>query len=53
MKYLVLVKSGDDFVLDSPYDNEDVEGAYELAYQALDEANITNDRIVDIRRIYA
>tara|TARA_R100000781_G_scaffold2454_4_gene3974 strand:+ start:727 stop:891 length:165 start_codon:yes stop_codon:yes gene_type:complete len=51
-KYLCLLESGRDFILDSPYDKDDVEGAYELAYEAMDEAALMDDYLEDIRRIY-
>ena len=51
MKYQVLLESGREFILDSPYDKDDVEGAYELAYEAMEEAALMDDYIDDIRLI--
>jgi len=51
-KYLCLLESGRDFVLDSSYDKDDVEGAYELAYEAIEEAAYMDDYLLDIRRIH-
>ena len=51
-KYLCVLESGRDFVLDSPYYHEDPEDAEDLAWEALDEAAIMDDYLLDVRRIY-
>ena len=51
-KYHVTLQSGRDFILDSSYDKDDVEGAYELAYEAMEEAAYMDDYLLDIRRIH-
>jgi len=50
-KYHVTLESGRDFILDSPYHKDDVEGAYELAYEAMEEASMMDDYLEDIRLI--
>jgi hypothetical protein len=44
-KYLVTLKSGRDFVMNSGYD------VYEAAYDAYDEACLHDDYLVDVERI--
>ena len=51
-KYLVLLESGRDLILDSPYYHEDPEDVEELAYEAMDEAALMDDYLIDIRRVY-
>lgn len=51
-KYLCLLESGRDFVLDTHYYHEDPEDAEELAYEALEEASLMDDYLMDIKRIY-
>ena len=50
-KYQVLLKSGRDFILNSPYHKDDVDGAYELAWEAVEEASLSDDYLVDVRYI--
>jgi len=52
MKYQVLLKSGRDFIMESQYDADDVDGAYELAYEAMEEAAYMDDYLLDVRRIH-
>ena len=51
-KYLCLLESGRDFILDSPYLDDDLEFVDQLAYDAVEEAAYMDDYLVDIRRIY-
>ncbi len=51
-KYLCLLESGRDFILDSPYHKDDVDGAYELAYEAFEEAAYMDDELLDVRLIH-
>ena len=50
-KYLCVLESGRDFILDSPYYNEDPEDVEELAYEALEEAAFMDDYLLDIQRV--
>jgi len=50
-KYHVKLESGRDFILDSPYHKDDVEQAYELAYDAMEEAAMMDDYLVDLRLV--
>ena len=50
-KYHATLESGRDFILDSPYHKDDVEQAYELAYDAMEEAAMMDDYLVDLRLV--
>ena len=51
-KYLCVLESGRDFILDSQYYHQDPEDVEELAYEASEEAAFMDDYLLDIRRIY-
>ena len=51
-KYLCLLESGRDFVLDSPYLDNDPEDVEQLAWDAVEEAAYMDDYLLDIRRIH-
>ena len=50
-KYLVQLESGRDFGQESKYDNNDYEDVEELAYDALEEAALMDDYLLDVVRI--
>ena len=50
-KYHVKLESGRDFILDSPYHKDDVEQAYEAVYDAMEEAAMMDDYLVDLRLV--
>ena len=51
-KYQCLLESGRDLIFESIYHNDDVEGAIELAYEALEEAALMDDYLVDVRLVH-
>jgi len=51
-KYQCLLESGRDFIFESQYDKDDVDGAYELAYEAMEEAALMDDYLVDVRYVH-
>ncbi len=52
-KYHVTLESGRDFVMDSAYDSRIPYEAYSLAYDAMDEAALMDDYLVDVEFIDA
>tara|TARA_R100000781_G_scaffold108409_1_gene72933 strand:- start:366 stop:530 length:165 start_codon:yes stop_codon:yes gene_type:complete len=50
-KYLIQLESGRDFVMDSKYDSKDYEDVEDLAYDALEEAALMDDYLLDVVRI--
>ena len=50
-KYHVTLQSGRDFIMNSQYDSRCADEAYSLAYEALDEAALMDDYLVDVEHI--
>ncbi len=50
-KYHVTLQSGRDFIMNSQYDSRHADEAYSLAYEALDEAALMDDYLVDVEHI--
>ena len=50
-KYYVTLQSGRDFIMKSQYDSRHADEAYSLAYEALDEAALMDDYLVDVEYI--
>tara|TARA_R100000458_G_scaffold50286_1_gene50384 strand:- start:271 stop:438 length:168 start_codon:yes stop_codon:yes gene_type:complete len=50
-KYHVTLQSGRDFIMKSQYDSRNPDGAYEVAYEAYDEACLMDDYLEDIELI--
>ena len=50
-KYHVTLQSGRDFIMKSQYDSRIPSEAYELAYEALDEACLMDDYLVDVELV--
>ena len=51
--YLCTLESGRDFVISSPYDSRNPDEAYSLAYDAMDEAALMDDYLIDVELIDA
>ena len=52
-KYYVTLSSGRDFIMNSPYDSTIPDEAYSLAYEAMDEAALMDDYLVDVELVNA
>ena len=53
-KYHVTLQSGRDFIMNSQYDSRCNENeAYHLAYEAMDEAALMDDYLVDVELVDA
>jgi len=52
-KYHVTLQSGRDFIMNSPYDSRNPDEAYSLAYEAMDEAALMDDYLVNVEFINA
>ena len=50
-KYRLLLESGRDFVMESPYLHNDPEDVVDLAYEAYEEAAFMDDYLIDVVRI--
>jgi len=50
-KYRVLLESGRDFMMESDYLHDDPEDVEDLAYDALEEAALMDDYLLDIQRV--
>ena len=51
-KYRILLRSGRDLIMYSNYLNDDPEDVEDLAYEALEEARLSDDYLIDIERVY-
>ena len=51
-KYRILLRSGRDLIMNSNYLNDDPEDVEDLAYEALEEARLSDDYLIDIERVY-
>ena len=49
--YHVTLQSGRDFIMKSQYDSRHADEAYSLAYEAMDEAALMDDYLVDVEHI--
>jgi len=52
LKYHVTLESGRDFIMNSPYDSNIPDEAYSLAYEAMDEAALMDDYLVNLEPIH-
>jgi len=52
LKYHVMLESGRDFILNSPYNSNIPDEAYSLAYDAMDEAALMDDYLVNLEPIH-
>ena len=52
LKYHVTLESGRDFIMNSPYDSNIPDEAHSLAYEAMDEAALMDDYLVDVEKVW-